>query len=280
MHAPPPPCQDDDEQTIHRLENECYKLLLALNKLRKCSQEWFFLDSKLTAAKEKLEAAHQDRDLFLGNNTACEHSTSNFDARDELFGGKGIPETVLFVCKDDVGAASLSLAASSITQDETNKLLLSNVLSNVGMSSSFSGNESGNEKHQQQHNQHHHQQQQQHQHTVQDPNQQQYEHHRIAHNDNSHHEDSQGIAQKINSVPKFSPEWFQLKEDFIAMHTAKSLDGEETCANYSEDKNVVQLGDATGHDKKFDGAISGVAGVAVQFDPCEDTVPNLAGKMP
>jgi len=66
---PPPPIPpidgDEDAQTIYRLENECYKLRVSMAKVRKATQEWFFLETKLKNATDELDAAKEDRDLML-----------------------------------------------------------------------------------------------------------------------------------------------------------------------------------------------------------------------
>lgn len=61
----PPIDGDEDAQTIYRLENECYKLRMSMAKVRKATQEWFFLETKLKNATDELDAAKEDRDLML-----------------------------------------------------------------------------------------------------------------------------------------------------------------------------------------------------------------------
>lgn len=83
---------------INHLENEVAKLSAALKQYRKYTPEWFVLDTKLSAAKEELEAVREDRDLdFLDMNDPLlvrrNHSLTN--------GGLGVPETVL-VRSDEV----------------------------------------------------------------------------------------------------------------------------------------------------------------------------------
>jgi len=83
---------------INHLENEVAKLSAALKQYRKYTPEWFVLDTKLSAAKEELEAVREDRDLdFLDMNDPLlvrrNHSVTN--------GGLGVPETVL-VRSDEV----------------------------------------------------------------------------------------------------------------------------------------------------------------------------------
>eukprot|EP00574_Skeletonema_japonicum_P003710 CAMPEP_0201719412 /NCGR_PEP_ID=MMETSP0593-20130828/4621_1 /ASSEMBLY_ACC=CAM_ASM_000672 /TAXON_ID=267983 /ORGANISM="Skeletonema japonicum, Strain CCMP2506" /LENGTH=615 /DNA_ID=CAMNT_0048209847 /DNA_START=105 /DNA_END=1952 /DNA_ORIENTATION=- len=69
---PPPIDGDEDAQTIYRLENECYKLRMAMAKVRKATQEWFFLETKLKNATDELDAAKEDRDLMLaGSDSSC-----------------------------------------------------------------------------------------------------------------------------------------------------------------------------------------------------------------
>lgn len=62
----PPVDGDDDAQTIYRLENECYKLRVSMSKVRKATQEWFFLETRLKNAIDELDAVKEDRDLMLG----------------------------------------------------------------------------------------------------------------------------------------------------------------------------------------------------------------------
>ena len=69
---------------ISRLENEVTKLSAALKKYKKYTPEWFVLDTKLSAAKEELDAVREDRDLdFLDMDDPTQDSEV------------GIPETVL-----------------------------------------------------------------------------------------------------------------------------------------------------------------------------------------
>ncbi len=69
LSPPAPPIDgDEDAQTIYRLENECYKLRISMARVRKATQEWFFLETKLKNATDELEAAKEDRDLMLAGN--------------------------------------------------------------------------------------------------------------------------------------------------------------------------------------------------------------------
>ena len=67
----PPIDGDEDAQTIYRLENECYKLRVSMSKVRKATQEWFFLETRLKNATDELDAAKEDRDLMLGGGDVC-----------------------------------------------------------------------------------------------------------------------------------------------------------------------------------------------------------------
>ena len=69
---------------ISRLENEVTKISAALKTYKKYTPEWFVLDTKLSAAKEELDAVKEDRDLdFLD----MDDSTQDNEV--------GIPNTVL-----------------------------------------------------------------------------------------------------------------------------------------------------------------------------------------
>lgn len=69
LSPPAPPIDgDEDAQTIYHLENECHKLRMLMAKVRKATQEWFFLETKLKNATDELEAAKEDRDLMLAGN--------------------------------------------------------------------------------------------------------------------------------------------------------------------------------------------------------------------
>lgn len=69
LSPPAPPIDgDEDAQTIYRLENECYKLRMSMARVRKATQEWFFLETKLKNATDELDAAKEDRDLMLAGN--------------------------------------------------------------------------------------------------------------------------------------------------------------------------------------------------------------------
>jgi hypothetical protein len=75
---------------INHLENEVAKLTALLKRHKKYTPEWFVLDTKLSAAKEELDAAREDRDLdFL------DMDEPRINVTEEVTHVAGIPETVL-----------------------------------------------------------------------------------------------------------------------------------------------------------------------------------------
>ena len=79
---------------LSHLENEVAKLSAAIKRHRKYTPEWFVIDTKLSAAKEELDAVKEDRDLdFLDMNDPLPREGQ--DESNNIDGILGIPETVM-----------------------------------------------------------------------------------------------------------------------------------------------------------------------------------------
>ena len=186
------PNTPDDEETINHIENECLKLTFEMNKIRKYTQEWFILETKLNNATEELDAAREDRDLHFGVSS----SEQQLMAEDNLLPVSSVvtPEEE---GEDNIGGVCEEVKPSAIP----NTLLLPNDAFTVGGEESPSSSlihpvaseQDGSFD-------------------CNDMNVQSNTNGNIA---ASLRLDRQRIESEMASLCKFSPQWFQLKEELF-----------------------------------------------------------------
>mmetsp|Transcript_26885 Transcript_26885/g.53774 ORF Transcript_26885/g.53774 Transcript_26885/m.53774 type:complete len:762 (+) Transcript_26885:234-2519(+) len=163
LPPPVPPIDgDEDAQTIYRLENECYKLRMCMTKVRKATQEWFFLETKLKNATDELDAAKEDRDLMLGGG--------------DISFGMEVDAATNIVVNTNSGAASMPLILSPTKTEAQLKQERTEL-------------------------------------------------------------DLQRIEGQLDDHPKFSPEWFKLKEELVELRI--KLDEGDTKESVNNNNNKV-----------------------------------------
>ncbi|KAL7468770.1 hypothetical protein ACHAXS_009006 [Conticribra weissflogii] len=181
------PFRDDDEQTIGRLEKECNRLSYTIKKFPKYSHEWFFLDSKLTAAKQELEAAYEDRNLVLDFGL----DENNVKSDENSVGGGTVPKTIHFNFQGD-GENDDKIPTQQ--NQEAVEPLSDAVYSPPSDLSDITSEQETKISHKKM------------------PLNQQCD---LLHDNERSKEESERIARLLSDVPKFSPEWFQLKEEYL-----------------------------------------------------------------
>ena len=172
----------DDERIIAHLENECLSISVAMSKLRKCTPEWFLLETRLKNAREEWEAAKEDRDLhcgFLGD-----ASSSSRDSRET-------PNELGNVVK---GSSQISNRSRGVDEGavkiDVPKILLLN--DNLGVAPGMETEKEEEEEEEKE-----------------KPQQATYDHIRGEY---------ARVENELQKLPKFSPDWFLLKEELVELH--------------------------------------------------------------
>ena len=189
----------DDQEAINHLENECLKLTFEMNKIRKYTQEWFILETKLNNATEELDAAREDRDLHFGVSSSEQQPM----AEDSLL-------PVSSVVTPEEGEDNISVCCEEVKPSAIpNTLLLPNDAFTVGGEESPSSSLV---------------------YPVVSEQDGSYDCNVNGNTAISLGLERQRIESELASLLKFSPQWFQLKEELvevcIALEDAAEEEGE------------------------------------------------------
>jgi len=189
----------DDQETINHLENECLKLTFEMNKIRKYTQEWFILETKLNNATEELDAAREDRDLHFGSSSLEQQPMAD----DNLL-------PVSSVVTPEEGEDNISVCCEEVKPSAIpNTLLLPNDAFTVGGEESPSSSLV---------------------YPVVSEQDGSYDCNVNGNTAISLGLERQRIESELASLLKFSPQWFQLKEELvevcIALEDAAEEEGE------------------------------------------------------